>query len=234
MDRPQLSCIIVDDEPAAIRILESYCVKHGGIKVLDNFRNPIEALSFLNSATVDFILLDINMPQLSGIEFLKSLTETPRTILTTAYSDYALESYDYDVVDYLLKPIRFPRFVKAINKLSQPKATVPDLGTPLSPITLKDGPNLYRVDPLDIQYVEAFGNYIKIHTSSNTLIINSGLQEFLDQHNWEHLQRVHKSYAVNSNKVSKLSYYHLWLNGTEIPIGRTYRTAFKKTFETKS
>ena len=234
MDRPQLSCIIVDDEPAAIRILESYCVKHGSIKVLESFRNPIDALSYLNSTTVDFILLDINMPQLTGIEFLKSLTETPRTILTTAYSDYALESYDYNVVDYLLKPIRFPRFVKAINKLFQSKPKVSDSTTHLSPITLKDGPNLYRIDPLDIHYLEAFGNYIKIHTSSNIIVINSGLQEFLDLHAWEHLQRVHKSYAVNRNMVNKLSYYHLLLNGTEIPIGRTYRAAFKNTFESKS
>lgn len=234
MDRPQLNCIIIDDEPSAIRILENYCTKHGGITVLESFRNPLEALAFLNGKVVDFILLDINMPQLTGIEFLNSLSNPPQTILTTAYSDYALESYDYNVVDYLLKPIRFPRFIKAINKLLNPKHVAQVPRTTLAPITLKDGTNWYKVDPLDIKYLEAYGNYIKIHTLDQTIVLKSGLQEFLDRYNWDHLQRVHKSYAVNAHRVSKLSYYQLLINGTEIPIGRTYRAAFKITFESKS
>ena len=118
MDEFKLTCVIIDDEPAAIRILESYCEKVSQLNVLSSFRNPFDAIAYLNTHHVDFILLDINMPQLSGIELLESLSSPPLTILTTAYSEFAVESYNYKVVDYLLKPIRFSRFLKAINKMS--------------------------------------------------------------------------------------------------------------------
>lgn len=229
MDKSKLSCVIIDDEPAAIRILEGYCKKTLVVEVIESFRNPIEAVAYLNKNKVDFILLDINMPQLSGIELLHSLSNPPLVVLTTAYSEFALESYDYDVVDYLLKPIRFNRFLKAISKISTKldlikKAT----SQKSSKISLKDGKTIHTINNNDIIYIESLGNYIKVFTKAKNIIVKSGLQEFINKYKNIPLLRIHKSYAIHKEKVTKLTYKNIYLDSIEIPIGRAYKSNLKK------
>lgn len=226
MDSAQISCIAVDDEPSALRILEAFSKKVPQLDMLKTFRNPLEALSFLNFNKVDLIFLDINMPDISGIDFIKSLSNPPAIILTTAYSNFAVESYNYEVLDYLLKPIPFPRFLKAVNKLFERSITHKVVDTIEDQIiVLKDSGTTYYVDPREITHLEAMGNYVKVFTETQTIIIKSSLQNFIDENPIKYLIRVHKSYAVNMVKVKKMKYATIFINNIELPIGRKYRTA---------
>ena len=231
MDSTKITCIAVDDEPAALRIIESFSNKAPQLKVVKTFRNPLEAITYINTNPVQLIFLDINMPELSGIDFLKSLSQIPLIILTTAYSEYALESYDYEVLDYLLKPIAFPRFLKAINKASKRLNTIKNICyTEPEKIILKDAGIIYNLNPNDIQYLESLGNYVKIYTQEQALTIKSGLQEFLDYYQIRHLLRIHKSFVVNVKKIKKMTYSSLNVDGKELPIGRKYKGDLRRHY----
>lgn len=234
MDSALITCIAIDDEPAALRIIESFAAKAPPLRMVKTFRNPLDAIAYINANQVQLIFLDINMPELSGIDFLKSLSHAPQVILTTAYSEYALESYDFEVLDYLLKPIDFPRFLKAINKASRLLNTGRNV-YPKEPerITVKDAGVIYSIDTNDIQYLQSLGNYLKLFTREQTLVIKSGLQEFMDYYQIKHLLRIHKSYVVNINKVKKIAYSSVNLAETELPVGRKYKEDLRMHFESK-
>lgn len=231
MDELKLSCVIIDDEPAAIRVLETFCKKLNHVEIKQSFKSPIEAVKYLNTNKVDFMLLDVNMPKLSGMELMHSLKNPPLTVLTTAYSEFALESYDYDVVDYLLKPIRFTRFLRAVNKISKKIDLLKkvDSEKPIK-ISLKEGQIIHKISPKDVNYIESLGNYVKVYTASKNIIVNSGLQEFINKHQNIPLCRVHKSYAIHKEKITKLTYHNVILGDLKIPVGRKFRTTLKKEF----
>jgi len=225
-----LRCVIVDDEPLAIEVIESHLQRLDDFEVIATCSNAIRAFEVLQKNTADLLFLDIQMPKLTGIEFLKTIKNPPKVILTTAYRDYALEGYDLDVVDYLLKPISFERFLKAIGKVYQKKD-----GSSLSNIenSVHDGPpfiflkaNKKKVKILlrDIHYIESLKDYVRVKTSDKEIISYqkiSYLEEILPD---EKFLRVHRSFIISKEKIEAFSSSTIQLPGKDIPIGRIYKS----------
>lgn len=225
-----LNCVIIDDEYLAQNVLVSYIEKLEDLHLVDRCNNALEAISTLNSHKVDLIFLDINMPEISGLEMLKMLEKPPKVILTTAYSEFALESYDFGVVDYLLKPIPFDRFVKAVNRVHAILSKGDELSTEKfdASIMLKQDGIFYKVLFDDILYLEADGNYIKVHTTSKKFLIREKLHIIEKQIPPSLAVRLHKSYLVFLNKISKISGNKVSIQNHNIPIGAFYKAGFLK------
>jgi len=215
-------CIIVDDEPAAHYVLVNYIGQNPLLELSHQCYNAIEALNVLRSNTVDLMFLDIDMPEISGLELLQTLKNIPRTILTTAYSEFALESYEYGVIDYLLKPIYYPRFVKSIERfLAMDPVEKP--GTASGNIAIKVDSVVIELPVEDILYAQSYGNYVKIFTPEKShlaSITTNQLESMLPQ---DHFVRVHKSYIVSLGKIEQVERDNIILNNEKIPIGITYR-----------
>ncbi|KZE73364.1 LytTR family transcriptional regulator [Myroides marinus] len=229
MDIQKYKCIIIDDEPVAHYVLVNHIEKSINLILVNQFYNAIDALNYLRNNPVDLIFLDINMPEISGIELLNSLSNAPKTILTTAHSQYALESYEYDVIDYLLKPISLPRFNKAFNKfLSFYKKE--ELIEPQE-ITVKvDGKSLtLKTD--NIEYIQSYGNYVKVFISQKTLIVSSTTQEILTELSSHKFTRIHKSFIINMNKITKYAENEVIVNKEILPIGITFKREFLEKME---
>lgn len=225
----QLRCLIVDDEVHAQNIIEQYISKLNDLVLIKKCDNAIEALPFLNNSKVDLVFLDINMPELTGIELLKTLKNPPSIILTTAYSEYALESYEYGVIDYLLKPISFERFVKAVNKaanLSRHKHIEDNQNNNSfreTDVCLRTDGITVKVLPDKILYFESYGNYIKVHKINENIIVRSTLQELEKELPQEIFIRTHKSFIVNISKIDEVHSHKIVIKSADIPIGTTYR-----------
>jgi two-component system, LytTR family, response regulator len=222
----QLNCIIVDDEPPAIRVLENHITRTPALHCLATFTNTIEALHFLQRSTVDVILLDIQMPHLSGLQ-LARLTEGPtRIIFTTAYPEYALQGFEYNAADYLLKPISFERFCQAIGKLQMPQTSPP---APRYLFVKTDGKNKYiKVDLAALQYIEGLSNYVILHCGDQKITTYSTLKNLEAQLPSGDFIRVHKSYIVAFAHIRATDNHRIQLPKQEIPIGEVYREAFFK------
>ena len=168
----EIRCLIVDDEVLAQNVIEKYIESIPTLKLVGKCDHALEAISFLHNNSVDLIFLDLNMPELSGLEMLKTLQNPPLVILTTAYSEYALESYEYGVIDYLLKPVKFERFIKAVNKVvdnySEKVDDKKQNTQEHKPIFIKEDNTIYSLLPQNILYVEAYGNYLKIQEKEKT------------------------------------------------------------------
>ena len=223
-----ISCIAIDDEPKALEVIERYCGKTGIVDLKATFREPLKAIEFLNSEKVDLIFLDINMPDLSGMQLVQTLSPRPMIIFTTAYSHYAVESYDLNALDYLLKPITFERFLAAVNKVAaalSPKNTTANEDEPT--VFIKSGPQTYQVKVADILYLEKDGNYITVHLKDKNILIRENMGDIFDLVPQTDFLRVHKSYVVAIKHISMLEVHQLVINGEKIPIGSTYREALK-------
>ena len=226
-----LNCIAIDDEPKALDIVELYAGKVPFINLKKQFRDALEALNYISQQKVDLIFLDINMPDLNGIEFLESLQNPPLIIFTTAYSEYAVQSYEYKAVDYLLKPFTFSRFLKAVNHANEIFAgKEKDISKPdeTASIIIKSGTEKYNIELKDILYVEGAQNYIFIHTLDKkimTLMRMKDLEKVLPD---ELFCRVHKSFIVALNKIEKIESMQILIKGTEIPIGKIYKELFTR------
>ncbi len=224
------SCIIVDDEPLAQSVIESYLKNVPNLELKGKFDNAIEALTFINSTDIDLMFLDINMPELSGMDLLKTMTKRPEVILTTAYSEYAIESYELGVSDYLLKPISLPRFLKAVTKVidSLTKERNYNEGGGEKPrfVFIKvDGINL-KLMLEDIRYIEAYGNYLKIFTDEKMYLITDTMINFMKQLD-EDFVRVHKSYIIPLSRIEKMIGNRIHIGEDQIPIGNTYKADLK-------
>ena len=223
-----ISCIAIDDEPKALEVIERYCGKTGIVDLKATFREPLKAIEFLNSEKVDLIFLDINMPDLSGMQLVQTLSPRPMIIFTTAYSHYAVESYDLNALDYLLKPITFERFLAAVNKVAaalSPKNTTANEDEPT--VFIKSGPQTYQVKVADILYLEKDGNYITVHIKDKNILIRENMGDIFDLVPQTDFLRVHKSYVVAIKHISMIEVHQLVINGEKIPIGSTYREALK-------
>jgi len=223
-----ISCIAIDDEPRALEVIERYCGKTGLVDLRAIFREPLKAIEFLNSEKVDLIFLDINMPDLSGMQLVQTLSPRPMIIFTTAYSHYAVESYDLNALDYLLKPITFERFLAAVNKVAaalSPKNTTANEDEPT--VFIKSGPQTYQVKVADILYLEKDGNYITVHLKDKNILIRENMGDIFDLVPQTDFLRVHKSYVVAIKHISMIEVHQLVINGEKIPIGSTYREALK-------
>lgn len=228
--REKYSCLIVDDEPAAHYVLTNYIEKVGRLELAGQCYNAIDAINFLHQHPVDLLFLDINMPEMTGFEFLKTLTNPPKTIITTAYSEFALESYEYWTIDYLLKPIEFPRFLKAVDRFIATLTLAdsnPDLFNTNTPqqdyFTVKVDGDLIRIPFVDFLYAQSLGNYVKIITNKQTYLASITTTEL------EHLlppnmfMRIHKSHIVHMDKITKSGNGFVLVNDVELPVGITYR-----------
>ena len=223
-----ISCIAIDDEPKALEVIERYCGKTGIVDLKATFREPLKAIEFLNSEKVDLIFLDINMPDLSGMQLVQTLSPRPMIIFTTAYSHYAVESYDLNARDYLLKPITFERFLAAVNKVAaalSPKNTTANEDEPT--VFIKSGPQTYQVKVADILYLEKDGNYITVHLKDKNILIRENMGDIFDLVPQTDFLRVHKSYVVAIKHISMIEVHQLVISGEKIPIGSTYREALK-------
>jgi DNA-binding LytR/AlgR family response regulator len=233
----ELRCLIVDDEVLAQDVIEKYIASIPTLKLVGKCDSAVEAISFLHNNPVDLLFLDLNMPELSGLDMLKTLTNQPKVILTTAYSEYALESYEYGVIDYLLKPIKFERFLKAVNKVagqsvqgSQTSGKETDTDPPL--LFIKEDQTTYRVLFDKILYVEAYGNYLKIHTPEKIYVTRDTMHEMEKKLPENIFIRVHKSFIVSLSKVDNISGNRIYINKAEIPVGEMYKLSLKEKMGT--
>ncbi|MCR9249359.1 MAG: LytTR family DNA-binding domain-containing protein [bacterium] len=218
-----INYVIIDDEPIAHRIIEGYCDELNHLNKVGNCYNAMEAMGKLHQESVDLIFLDIKMPNMSGLEFLKTLTHQPKVIITTAYKEHALEGYELNVVDYLLKPFSFDRFVKAINKIQPPSSILQNTDEHAKRLTIKGDKEQHFVDPDSIQYIEAFGNYCKVFLADRIITTLEKISTFEKLLGSSNFIRVHKSFLVSKNKIQSIKGNRISLGESEIPIGQTYR-----------
>ena len=219
---------IVDDEILARKVIEEYCSKIDNLELVLSTGNPIEFINFTQKNKLDLIFLDIEMPELSGLEILRSMINPPKVILTTAYSEYALESYNYGVVDYLLKPIKFERFLKAINKVSISSITQPERNNKSEELQIKHDGMPVNIPFTSILYIQSFGNYLKIFTDVRMYLISETLINITSLLS-ENFQRTHKSYIINLTRVTKATKTFLLIDNHKIPVSAMYKfTVFEK------
>lgn len=234
-----ITCLIVDDEPLARNLLKEYVNKVPYLDLKGTCSNAIEAMELMRRHPVDLLLLDIQMPDITGTTFVKTLQRKPLVILTTAYSDYALESYDLDVVDYLLKPITFERFLRAIDKVGQRVTSVtavtavkPTQGEAESSfIFVKDGTKLVKVRWEDILYIEGLKDYVTIHTREKKIVTLQRLKTLETQLPANKFIRIHNSYIVALGAIDVIHKNDVQVGKTLLPISDTYRRAFREFIE---
>jgi two-component system LytT family response regulator len=224
----KIKCIIVDDEPPAIRILENHLEKVSFFEKVGTFNDSMKALKFLNSQSVDLVFLDIQMPQLTGLQLSKIISKDIKVIFTTAYPDFALEGFELNAIDYLLKPISFERFYQAASKVNTvPKQEIKS-NNQLEFIFIKtDGKNKFsKIFLNDILYVESLQNYVCIHTTVQKIITHSSLKNVIESLQQNEFVQIHKSYVVSLKQIVATDSFSVFINEKELPIGATFKDAF--------
>lgn len=225
-----IRCLIIDDEPLAIEVVKMHLAQLTDFQVVASFHNVVDALETIKDDTIDLIFLDIEMPVLSGIDFLKTVPNVPKVILTTAYRHYAIESYELDVVDYLLKPIAFSRFLKAVNKYkSSVQLAVSQVATSEEILSndhiyVNVNKKYIKIKFDDILYVESIKDYIKIHLQDQAVVTKDAISNFEIKLPSDFL-RTHRSFIVNTTKVTAFTKVDVELGTKEIPIGSSYKAA---------
>ena len=220
--------LIIDDEYIAHDIIKGYCDLLPNMQLMKNCYDALEAIEYLNSNNVDLIFLDINMPKLKGFEFLKTLSSLPKVIVTTAYKEFALEGYELNISDYLLKPFGFERFLKAINKTisatNKTTQSIVDKNDTVSKSIFLRSNNKYIQITIDaIQYIEAAGNYTKVITINETITIREKISDVLELLNDIDFIQVHKSFAVSKKHIKSIEGNRIFISENIIPIGKTYK-----------
>jgi DNA-binding LytR/AlgR family response regulator len=232
----KFQCIIVDDDITSIVLLEKYIERLNDFTVIQKFTNPIEAIGFLNNHAVDLIFLDVEMPSISGINFIKILSKKINVILTTASRQYALEGFDLDVVDYILKPINFERFSKAVEKFRnlhieiQSKESIPALAIPKnsSAIFVKENYKTKKILITDIIYIESDKEYVKIFTNEGFTKTKQSLNFYDNEPDNAPFLRIHRSFVINLEKIVSFTNTEIQVANKLLPIGRNYREKVKQ------
>lgn len=230
-----INYVIIDDEPAAIEVLEFHLNKMPSMDLKASFRDPLEALDYLQNYKVDLIFLDINMPELSGISLSKLLKNPPLIIFTTAYSEYALESYELKAVDYLLKPIEFDRLLQSVIKVKQ-LLSPSKLKLTIAPekmnsnseqtVFIKSGSEFHQVAIKKILYIESDGNYVTFHTTNRAILARYKISEVVELLPKQFFTRVHRSYIVALKHIETVKKHCVVIHGKELPISSNYRDGF--------
>lgn len=236
-----IRCIVVDDKPLAIDILNDYVGKVPDLTLVFSSTNPLEALEYVMKNEVDLVFLDIQMPQLNGVQFMKIVSGKCKVVLTTAYSEYALDGFENDAIDYLLKPISFERFYKAVQKAqhyfdSAPQVKVEQINATAKEndfIFVKTEYKLVKINTEDILYVEGMQNYVAIHTKAEKIMSLQNIKKTEEQLPKKQFVRVHKSYIVAVNKIVSIERSRIYIGETIIPLGDVYRDEFYKIIEGK-
>jgi DNA-binding LytR/AlgR family response regulator len=221
----KLQCLIVEDEPLAAEVITDYVMQIPFLSLAGTCTNALQALEMLRKKKIDVIFLDLHLPGIKGFELLKTLTHRPQVIITTAYHEYALQSYDWQVIDYLVKPVEFSRFVSAVNKLKATREVAVTAPAPAPPrfILLYADKKSVRVAAEQILYVESEKDYMKVVTDEKTIVVRQTLQELEEMLPPDLFVRVHRSFLVAKNRVTAFSALLLEIGGKTIPIGRQYR-----------
>lgn len=250
-----IPCLVVDDDPTAQALLSRYVERHAALHLVDVCDGAVEAANVLSSRRVDLILLDVEMPEMSGLELLETLDDPPAVVLITGSEEYAVDAFDLAVTDYLVKPVRYARFLKAIDRVQselssssaagtappddQTAASSPDESNGLAPrestsnhVFLKVGDRLIRVAFDDIQFVESKGDYKLVSTSSDQHMIHSTMKDLADRLPSDAFMQVHRSYLVRLDQIEEIEGDVLFIDGHEIPIGPSYRTDLIDTIQT--
>jgi DNA-binding LytR/AlgR family response regulator len=218
-----IKCLIVDDESGAHLVLENYIRRIDRLVLVGNCYSAIEAINFIQKEAVDILFLDINMPDMTGLEMLSTFKEIPKTILTTAYSEFALESFEHGVVDYLLKPIPFPRFIKAINRVIKDLYNTEKTEPEAAEIFINVDGERIKLALTDVLYVQSWGNYIKVFVKNKFYLTAMTTQDFDDILPSSQFVRIHRSYVVSIAAINKITSTYLQIDKKELPIGTTYR-----------
>ena len=221
-----VNCLIIDDEPLAINVIKNHIKEIDNLNVIDTFNSAIDALSFMKSNTVDLLFLDINMPLLDGLDFIKSLDKKPMIIITTAYSEYAIKTYELEVLDYLMKPISFPRFLKAVNRAFKELNSnlTSNIGiAKRAHIFIKvDKKKMQKIYLDEILIIESLRDYLKITTISNKYIIHSTLSSFTEKLPSNNFIRIHRSFTIAIDKIEAVQGNSVEIDGVKYVIGRSY------------
>lgn len=228
-----MKCIIIDDEPLAIEIMESYVSKVDQLKLAGTFRNAVSAFTFLQQNQVELIFLDIQMPKLSGIDFLRTLKNPPKVIFTTAFRDYAIEGFELEVADYLLKPIPFDRFLKAVAKvLHQPIATAHTANGKTEGsdnyVYFKVDKKMIKTRMSEILYIESIKDYVKVRTAEKEIVTQQKISYLEESLPKDQFIRIHRSFIVNREKIDAYSATDVEIGKFHVPIGRNYKNDVMK------
>ncbi|MEN0050093.1 MAG: LytTR family DNA-binding domain-containing protein [Bacteroidota bacterium] len=227
-----IKCLIIDDEPLAIQLLADYVQKSKDLELVHTFSNPIEALHFLAENEVDLLFLDIQMPELTGIQLMKITKGKYQVILTTAYDQYALDSYDFDVIDYLMKPISLDRFMLAVEKAKKriqtetPTVVVKEAANTKDYIFVKSGYKTLKINLSDILHLESLGDYVAIHTENEKILTLENMSHFEDILPSEDFLRVHRSHIIALSKINFIERNRIVIQEKYIPISASYQAAF--------
>jgi DNA-binding LytR/AlgR family response regulator len=234
-----MNCIIIDDEPLAREGMQMHILNYPKLNLLGSFSNTFDASDVLKNNTIDLIFLDINMPEMNGLDFVKSLTRSPMIVFATAYPQYAIDSYELDAVDYLLKPIRFERFVKAVNKaqdyynILHPKTSENNQIESINDdfIYIKADRKFFKIFFNDILYIEGLKDYVIIHTNDNKVVTAMNLKTIFDKLSKTNFARISKSNVVNINHILSFDVYYVYMkNNAELPLGNIFKDDFIKNF----
>ena len=221
-----INCIAIDDEPLALQLVQEYCSKISFLKLDKIFTNTDEAKKYLQENTVDLLFLDIQMPDINGMQFYKNLTQKPPVIFTTAYKDYAAEGFNVDAVDYLLKPFEYDRFLKACYKAKEYIEFLSSQEIQLNSIFVKVNYEIMKINLKDIDLIEALDDYIKIFIKPNPVLTLMTLKSIQEKLPTRDFVRVHRSFIVPLAKIEKFSKTKLRIAGKEIPIGSSYSQVY--------
>lgn len=231
------NCLIIDDEPQAVALLADYVKKSMHLNLVGSYTNPIEAFHFMNEHKIDLLFLDIQMPELTGIQLYKMIRNKSQVIFTTAYEQYAVDSYSLDVVDYLLKPISFERFLLSVEKykkrLLSSDPLVQNTATKNDYIFVKSGYRTLKINFSDILYFESLSDYVAIHTESGKILTLETMFYFESNLPSEQFIRVHRTYIISIAKINFIEKNRIVINEKYIPISKTYIEDFRKIIEQK-
>jgi len=222
-------CIIIDDEPIAIKVIRNHLQKLEGIEIVAECKNAIQAFEILRESKIDLMFLDIQMPEITGLEFLKTINNPPKVIIVTAYRDYAIEGFNLDVVDYLLKPVSFERFLKSVDKYYQSInrsdihiTSVHGVET-LDFIYVKENKRIFKVYLSNINYLESMKEYVRIHTDNKKYVTKNSIMYFENKLPKDRFVRVHRSFIVSILKIDSFNSTTIEVGKTTIPISRKYK-----------
>jgi DNA-binding LytR/AlgR family response regulator len=235
MGKTLINCLIIDDERLDSLIIEENISANPSFRLVGTYTNPIESLELLNSENIDLLFLDVNMPFLNGVDFLKSLPDPPLCIFITKHPEYAVDAFDAHAIDYLLKPIKAERFQKAADRAEEyfeirQKALQYTLRFENDFLLVKEGNQTSKVLTSEILYIEALANYTKIVTSDMKYITLANLKHFMEQLPEERFMRVHRSYAIAIDKISSLQAGEVVVQDRKIPVGKNYRQMVLQRF----
>lgn len=229
----QLKCLVIDDEPLAQNVIENYLANFSFIRLIAKCDNALIAMEWMKKQKIDLIFLDVSMPFISGIDFIKTLQSPPAVIVTTAHKEFAVESYELNVLDYLLKPISFERFLKAINKLDIDSPEIIKTATSETEdnsfIYVKSEKKNVKVMLKDILFIESLKDYIKIHTRERTVITQVPIST-IEQRLPDNFLRVHRSFIIAKDKITAYTQHDLEIGKLQIPIGRNYKAIVQRIF----